>query len=92
MAENSILLIVARLLWAFDLVAGSDSDGKDVTPNADPLTAYDNNVMACVKPFPVKFKLRSEERGNIIRKAYQQALEVWENENLDLYRESIAGK
>ena len=87
LAENSILLFVARMLWAFDILPGRDPSGKDITPNSDPLTAYDNNVMAMIKPFPVRFRLRNEERGKLISKAYQDALGVWDLEDLDLFRD-----
>ncbi len=66
-AENSLLLLVARLLWAFNIFRASDAAGNVLPLSADPLKDYENSSLISPKVFPVAFQLRSEKRGSVIR-------------------------
>ena len=85
LAEASVLLVTARMLWAYDILPAKDGEGKDIPVSADPEKAYSNNIFASPKPFPVAFRVRSEERAQVIRECYQDALATWEGMNLDLF-------
>ncbi len=86
-AESSLLLLVARLLWAFEIVQSIDVTGKPIHLTADPLTDYDNSIIQSPKVFPVTFKLRSQQRGNVIYESYNEALQIWDGLCLDLFKE-----
>ena len=88
LAEASVLLLVARLLWAFDITLAKDGQGNDLAVCADPLTAYDNSIIANTKVFPVSFTLRSQARGKVIRDSYQEALSMWTDMGMDLFRDT----
>ena len=85
LAEKSVLLVAARVLWAFDIVPAKDVQGNDIQISADPATAYEHTVIASPKPFPVKFVPRSSLRQNAIREMYQDAEALWADLKLDLY-------
>lgn len=87
MAENSTLQIVARLLWAFDILPGLDAAGREIRNTADINTDYENSAISSAKPFPVRLRLRDPKRGEVIRAAFEDALEIWEKEDWDLFRD-----
>jgi cytochrome P450 len=86
-AENSLNLVVARLLWAFDVLPAQDEAGNDIQVDSDPTTAYENNVIATPLPFPVRFVPRSDKRAQIVRDAFQEAHEAWAPQKLDLFED-----
>lgn len=85
LAERSVLLVAARVLWAFDIIPAKDALGRDIEVSADPATAYHHNVVGSPKPFPVQFKVRSEQRRKTIEASFKNAQEVWDGMSLDLY-------
>ena len=60
------MLLVARLLWAFDITLVKDSQGNDLAVPADLLTAYDNSIIANTKVSPVSFEFTIQGRGKVI--------------------------
>ena len=84
LAENSLLLLIARLLWAFDIVRATDEAGNMLPLSADPLTDYENSSLMSPKVFPVEFRLRSEKRESVIRESHEDALRVWRKLKLDI--------
>lgn len=67
LAENSLFLLTARLLWAFDVRATMDSaTGQKVKYDT---WAYEPRLIYGPKPFPVDFKIRDEKRKQEILKA-----------------------
>jgi cytochrome P450 len=84
LAEASVLLVAARLLWAFDIVPDCDDKGEPLPVTDDVVNAYEHRVIASPKTFPVNFRLRSEERGKVIEDSFNQALTVWNSMCLDL--------
>lgn len=85
LAEGSVLLLAARLLWAFDITAAKDVHGAALPVTSDPATAYENSIISNPKVFPVAFKPRSKKREQAIRHAYQDALTLWEDMQFDLF-------
>jgi cytochrome P450 len=70
LAEASVLLLVARILWAFDVRRARDAEGREIPVSADPETRYENTIIASPKVFPVAFALRGEERRGIVEETY----------------------
>ena len=88
LAEASVLLIAARLLWAFDIVPAKNVSGDDIPVSCDPATAYEQSIISNTKVFPVALEIRSLARAQVIRDFYEDAVKHWEGMNLDLYVET----
>ena len=88
LAEASILLLAARLLWAFDITLAKDENGNDMEVSADPEKAYDHSIISNPKVFPICLRARSDERARAIEEAFQDAVETWEEKKLDLFRDT----
>ncbi|KAK5111603.1 hypothetical protein LTR85_011832 [Meristemomyces frigidus] len=69
-AERSLFLGIARLMWAFDITPAQDDEGRDVLPDPD---RYTQGFICMPEPFRATIRPRSEKRARIIR-------EVWEQE------------
>lgn len=79
LARNSIFLVIARLLWAFDIVPAltKGPDPKPILP--DPFN-YTNGFNSRPVPFPARFVPRSQRVVDTIRAEYEGAqgsLGVW---------------
>lgn len=85
LAEKSVLLVAARILWAFDIVPAKDAQGNEIQVSSDFGTAYEHSVIASLNPFPVQFKLRSPERREVIETLFQEAEHQWSDLKLDMY-------
>ena len=58
-AERSLFLAMARLLWAFDFSPALDAHGHEIIPDAENLT---EGMLVLPKPFPAKIVPRSSEK------------------------------
>ncbi|KAF7567397.1 CypX, Cytochrome P450 [Pyrenophora tritici-repentis] len=70
LAENSMFIVLAKLLWAFDILPPLDAHGKEaqVDTSDDSFDAVGSTTMA--KPYGVRWRVRSEEiRETILREA-----------------------
>ncbi|CAE7001400.1 hypothetical protein P3342_001417 [Pyrenophora teres f. teres] len=70
LAENSMFIVLAKLLWAFDILAPVDAHGKEmqVDTSDEAFDAVGSTTMA--KPYGVRWRVRSEEvRETILREA-----------------------
>lgn len=67
MAENSVMLVVAKLLWAFEI---SSPDGKLDTSME---TGYDDAFMLAPNPARLSFRLRSQIRGDVVQREWKKA-------------------
>jgi hypothetical protein len=71
LAENSLFITIARILWAFDILPGLDSDGKEIPPDIE---GYELGLsLTCPKPFKARFIPRSEEKKRLILEEWKQA-------------------
>ncbi|EMD85182.1 hypothetical protein COCC4DRAFT_66509 [Bipolaris maydis ATCC 48331] len=61
LAENSIFIVLAKLLWAFDILPPLDGSGKEIEVDTsdEAFDAVGSTTMA--KPYSVRWKVRSEE-------------------------------
>ncbi|TLD09536.1 hypothetical protein PspLS_11835 [Pyricularia sp. CBS 133598] len=70
MAENSVMLVIAKLLWAFEI---SSPDGKLDTSLE---TGYDDAFMLSPNPARLSFRLRSQVRGDVLQREWKKA-DAW---------------
>lgn len=75
-AERSLLLGIARILWAFNIEPAVDGNGNPIIPDADNLT---QGFVCMPVEYPAKITPRSKERAEIVRKEW----EIAEKELLD---------
>lgn len=68
MAENSLMTAMAKLLWSFDVVSATAE-----RPDVDMATGFKASSLTGPKIFPVKFVLRDQMKGNIIRQEWEKA-------------------
>ncbi|KAK1542157.1 cytochrome P450 [Colletotrichum paranaense] len=67
-ADRSLFLSISRLLWAFSLEKAVDTEGNEITPNADDLT---DGFLVQPKPFPAKITPRSDAHVQVIRREWE---------------------
>ena len=72
LAERSLFLGMARILWAFDVVPQLDSAGNPIIPNIEDLT---QGLVILPQPFKVQFKPRSEKRRLMVEQEWAEAEE-----------------
>jgi hypothetical protein len=72
-AYNSLFIVVARLLWAFDVERTYEVvDGVRVEVNIDSLARTDG-LSSAPEPFEVNFKVRSEKAEEVVRREWDEA-------------------
>lgn len=71
-AEKSLFINVARLLWGFDIELAKDTSGRSIELDfsTKSLQAGSSSV---TKPFPCEIRPRSKEREEILREEWAQA-------------------
>ena len=72
-AERSLFLGYSRLLWAFDFEKAVGEDGAPIAPDASELT---EGALVQPKPFPADIKPRSSEKVETIRREWDLAQEL----------------
>lgn len=76
LAENTLDITVANLLWAFELhppvLMGEDGVLRQEEMNVSD-DAFEASAFRAPKPFRVMFVERSEERGRLVREQWEQA-------------------
>ena len=73
LAERNLFLGIAKIIWAFDIQAGLDADGKPVEPDFDPRTGYSEGFLVCAKDFPCRITPRSEARRETVMREFDEA-------------------
>ncbi|EFX06709.1 hypothetical protein CMQ_7031 [Grosmannia clavigera kw1407] len=74
MAERTQFRIIAKLLWAYDTTLLIDPvTGALVAPN---LEAYNEGLIAVLKPFKVDFRLRSPEHKAVSFRDMEASMET----------------
>jgi cytochrome P450 len=63
-AERSLFLGIARILWAFDILPKIGVDGKPILPDQEKLT---QGFVCMPEPFAVRIVPRSDKRAEIVR-------------------------
>ncbi|PIL24617.1 cytochrome P450 [Ganoderma sinense ZZ0214-1] len=62
-ANQSIYIAVARILWAFDIAPAQDEHGNSILPST---TAYTTRLVTGPEPFPVVLKVRGKSVEELI--------------------------
>ncbi|KAL4905343.1 cytochrome P450 [Aspergillus multicolor] len=73
LAEQGLLYVLGRLIWAFDVRPGLDSDGNEVKLD---IFAYTNTENTRPEPFKARFTPRSEKIHALIFEEAEQAREA----------------
>ncbi|RYP73569.1 hypothetical protein DL769_004184 [Monosporascus sp. CRB-8-3] len=71
-AENSLFIVVAKVLWAFDIKPPLDDNGDEM-PLDTSHEAYERSAIVVPKPFKLRFIPRSAHREKIIREEWAKA-------------------
>jgi len=72
LAESSLFITLASLLWAFDILPPLDENGREVPVD----TSADAFLLGCVilaKPFKLRFGARSQEIETTLRSEWEKA-------------------
>jgi len=69
-AERSLFLGIARMMWAFDILPAKDEQGKDIWPDPDKLT---QGFVCMPEPFKAVLRPRSEEKARLVRECWTDA-------------------
>ncbi len=77
LADRSMYLSIARLLWAFDFQKALDPEGNEITPDRWAVT---EGLVMQPQRFPVKITPRSEERVRILRQAWRDCEKFLDDE------------
>jgi cytochrome P450 len=72
-AERSLFLAIARLLWAFDFHLAHDVHGNEIKPDADDLT---EGLFVLPSPFPARIVPRDEEKIARVRAEWAKMEEL----------------
>lgn len=76
-AERSLFLAMARMLWAFEFRVERDGEGREIVPDAEDLT---EGMLVAPKPFKARIVVRSEEKGRRVREEWGKMEEVLDGE------------
>ena len=79
-AEDSLFIVCARMLWAFDFQPSRDgTTGSPLIPDIlDEEGTWTEGLISLPRIFPVNFVPRSEATADIIRKRYAEVQSEWE--------------
>ncbi|KIX96716.1 uncharacterized protein Z520_07435 [Fonsecaea multimorphosa CBS 102226] len=72
-AEGTLLLSMARILWAFDISKAKDAQGREIHVDQDELT---QSIAARPLPFKCDIRVRSDKHAEVVRKAWDGAQHV----------------
>lgn len=72
LAENSMFITVAKILWAFDVLPPLDGNGREMPVDLSD-NAYEPGSNTIPKPFGVRFVPRNKEVETVVRKEWDQA-------------------
>lgn len=72
LAENSVFITLAKILWAFEIRPALDANGKEEELDLSD-DAFEEGMIVVPKPFKLQFVPRSPEREKIIRQEWEAA-------------------
>lgn len=73
LAERSLYLGMARMLWTFDILPALDEEGKEIIPDIEKLT---QGLVAMPEIFKARFVPRSKERAELVERDWEAASEL----------------
>ncbi|KAK3354060.1 cytochrome P450 [Lasiosphaeria hispida] len=71
LGQASVDINIARILWAFDVRAAKDENGRDIEVD---IFAFSNGFNSSPLPFPCAITPRSPEHAKVVEREYQEAL------------------
>ncbi|KAI1335844.1 cytochrome P450 [Xylariaceae sp. FL0016] len=71
LGSASVLLNIARVLWAFDVEPAKDPGGQNIGID---IFAFSEGFNSSPLPFPCSIKPRSEEHAKVVREEYRNAM------------------
>lgn len=81
LAENSLDINVAKLVWAFDIRAGTDPvTGRPISSNeinVDIETQWTDGFLIAPKPFPITLRVRSNKHREVLQQEMDQAQKIF---------------
>lgn len=72
LAENSLFITLAKILWAFRIEPGVGPDGDILSPDLSD-DAYEAGINTLPKPFKARFVPRNESRARVLREEWTKA-------------------
>ncbi|KAJ9603323.1 hypothetical protein H2200_012101 [Cladophialophora chaetospira] len=72
-AEGTLMLTMARVLWAFDISKAKDDQGKEIEVDPDEIT---QSIASRPLPFKCEIKARTPKHAEIVRKTWEEAQHV----------------
>jgi cytochrome P450 family 619 len=74
LAERTMFVGMAKLLWAFDFDKCIDPlTGSPIEPDTDPISGYSGGAILVAKPFPCEITPRSVARQDTIMREFSRA-------------------
>jgi len=73
-AEKSLFINVARLLWGFNVGLAKDEQGKEIELDFSTKSLQPGSS-SVVRPFPCEIRVRSEAHEKILRREWEEAKE-----------------
>ncbi|KAH8807482.1 putative cytochrome P450 oxidoreductase [Xylogone sp. PMI_703] len=86
MAEKTLFLAIARVLWAFNITPSKDENGEIIHIDRDAVT---QSIAACPLPFRCEITPRGEEKAQAVRVAWEEAQTLLNHEGN--YKASVIG-
>nr|BAK09499.1 cytochrome P450 [Postia placenta] len=79
LAEASVFIVLARLVWGVDFYAPADSHtGMPILPDVKDEASWTDGLVSAPKIFSVGFKPQSEKHAEVIRRSYVDVQAEWE--------------
>ncbi|PPJ49559.1 hypothetical protein CBER1_01956 [Cercospora berteroae] len=69
LADRSLFVAMAKLLWAFEILPGKDGKGAVDT---DPVTGYSEGFLVCCNGFDARFNVRSKAKEETILREFEE--------------------
>jgi cytochrome P450 len=73
LAENSMFIVLAKLLWAFDILPPLDADGKEMEVDLSD-EAFESGGNTVPKPYRVRWKVRGQDVQKTIEREVEEAM------------------
>lgn len=74
LAENSLFITIAKILWAFHILPPLDKHGREIALDVSD-DAYENGRVTIPKPFKLRFIPRSSAIEHVIRREWAEVNE-----------------
>ena len=84
LAEASLFIICARIIWALDFYApAAKGDASPVPDVRDEHSTWTSGLLSAPKCFSVGWKARDEGRRALVQRAFQEAQAEWSSRHLE---------